>query len=209
MNVALSRTMTLAQFLAWEERQPLRYEFDGFQPVAMTGGTVAHDTIQMNLHAALVYRLRGKPCRPHGSDLKVEVVGRARYPDAFVVCTPLAPRQTVVTDPVVIFEVLSNGTANTDLVEKNAEYRATPSVQRYVILQQPHAAALVFVRKGENCIVDIVAGDDSVLCLPEISIDLPLAGVYADVELTGDPAEDGLAPAEASGGDPVRSSPCA
>ena len=27
--------MTLAGFLEWEERQPLRYEFDGVGPVAM------------------------------------------------------------------------------------------------------------------------------------------------------------------------------
>jgi Uma2 family endonuclease len=135
MNVALRPIMTLEQFLAWEERRPLRYEFDGLQPVAMTGGTAAHSAIQRNVLHALTCRLRSKPCQPCGSDLKVEVVGRVRYPDAFVVCTPLAPRQTVVTDPVVIFEVLSDGTANTDLVEKNAEYRATPSVQRYVILQ--------------------------------------------------------------------------
>lgn len=122
--------MTLRQFLAWEERQPLRYEFDGFQPVAMTGGTAAHSAIQRNILHALTGRLRGKPCQPYGNDLKIEVVGRARYPDAFVVCMPVAPRQTVVTDPVVVFEVLSDGTANTDLVEKNAEYRATPSIQR-------------------------------------------------------------------------------
>ncbi len=37
--------MTLAEFLAWEERQDLRYEFDGFKPIAMTGGTIAHDQI--------------------------------------------------------------------------------------------------------------------------------------------------------------------
>jgi hypothetical protein len=37
MNVALKKTWTLAEFLAWEERQELRFEFDGVQPVAMTG----------------------------------------------------------------------------------------------------------------------------------------------------------------------------
>jgi len=51
------------QFLAWEERQPLRYEFDGFQPVAMTGGTIAHEAIGGTLRALLRERLRGKPCR--------------------------------------------------------------------------------------------------------------------------------------------------
>ena len=29
MNVALRQRMSLAEFLAWEERQVLRYEFDG------------------------------------------------------------------------------------------------------------------------------------------------------------------------------------
>jgi Uma2 family endonuclease len=198
--------MTLQQFLAWEERQELRYEFDGFQPVAMTGGTSAHDGIQMNLHAALVNRLRGKPCRPHGSDLKIEVAGRIRYPDAFVVCTPVAPRQTVVTDPVVVFEVPSEGTANSDLVEKNAEYRAIPSIQRYVILEQTHAAAIVFVRKGEDWVSEIVTGDAAVLRLPEIGIEIPLAEIYIDVELTGTPPDDDDTAAP-SGNDPAVSSP--
>ena len=34
MNIALRKPMTLAEFLAWEERQELRYEFDGFHLVA-------------------------------------------------------------------------------------------------------------------------------------------------------------------------------
>src|ERR1700742_3620680 len=108
MNVALRQPMSLEQFLAWEERQPLRYEFNGDQPVAMTGGTAAHSAIQRNLLIALGTRLRGRPCQPYGSDLKIEVAGRVRYPDAFIVCTPLPPRATLVTEPVVVFEVLSD-----------------------------------------------------------------------------------------------------
>ena len=198
--------MTLPQFLAWEERQPLRYEFDGFQPVAMTGGTAAHDSIQMNLCAALVNRLRGKPCRPHGNDLKIEVAGCIRYPDAFVVCTPVAPTQTVVTGPVVVFEVLSDSTANPGLVEKNAEYRATASIRRYVILEQTHAAAIAFARKGEDWISEIVAGDDATLRLPEIGIEIPLAEIYADVALIGTPSEDADT-AEAARADPAVARP--
>jgi len=49
MNVALRRTMTLDDFLIWEAEQPERYEYDGFGPVAMNGGTVAHATIGTNL----------------------------------------------------------------------------------------------------------------------------------------------------------------
>ena len=37
MNLAMRKPMSLAEFLEWEERQELRYEFDGVEPSAMTG----------------------------------------------------------------------------------------------------------------------------------------------------------------------------
>jgi Uma2 family endonuclease len=92
---------------------------------------------------------------------------------------------TVITDPVVIFEVLSDGTANDDLVVKNAEYRATPSVQRYVILQQTHPGAIVFARKGEDWVTELLSGDGAMMRMPEIGIEIALAELYADVELGG------------------------
>src|SRR5271169_2727952 len=68
MNLTVRKPMTLAEFLAWEERQELRYEFDGSEPVAMAGGSLAHAAIQRNLALALGSRLRGKPCQFFGSD---------------------------------------------------------------------------------------------------------------------------------------------
>lgn len=174
--------MTLEQFLAWENRQELRWEFDGFQPVAMNGGTVEHSTIQSNLLAALINHLRGKPCRAHGSHLKIEVAGRIRYPDAFVVCTPVPPGAKVVAQPVAVFEILSPSTANEDLVVTNADYRATPSIERYVILQQQQAGAIMFTRKGEDWVTELVTGDGAVLRMPEIGVSIPLAELYPDVE---------------------------
>lgn len=188
MNVALRKPMTLPQFLAWEDQQPLRYEFNGFEPVAMTGGSFAHAAIQMNLSIALGTRLRGKPCRPVGSDLKIQVAGRIRYPDAFVVCTPVANDAKVVTEPVVVFEVLSPSTTHEDLFVKNAEYHATPSIQRYIVLQQSHIGALVFSRDGDHWGHEIVAGKDAIIRMPEIGIEIPLAEIYAD--LSFEPAQD-------------------
>jgi Uma2 family endonuclease len=181
MNVAMRKPMTLEQFLAWEERQELRHEFDGVQPVAMARGTAAHAAIQRNLIVALGIRLRGKPCQPYGSELKLLVDGRIRYPDAFVVCTPLAPAATVVTEPVVVFEILSDGSAHDDLVVKHAEYRACPSVRRYVVLEQAEAGALAFARSGQDWAAETLAGEDALLRLPELGIELPLAELYADV----------------------------
>lgn len=184
MNVALRKSMTLSQFLAWEERQELRYEFDGVGPVAMAGGTAAHAAIQRNLIFRLTGRLLGKSCQAYGSELKIQVDGHIRYPEAFVVCTRVPPRSTVVADPVVVFEVLSDGSTHEDLVVKSAEYRATPSIQRYAILQQTHAGATVFVCKGADWITEIV-GDQGTLHMPEIGIEIPLAEIYADIELAG------------------------
>lgn len=191
MNVALRKPMTMAEFLDWEERQDLRWEFDGFAPVAMTGGTLAHGLIQGNLIVALSTRLRGTPCRAVGSDVKINAAGTIRYPDAFVFCSRLPPRTLVVTDPVVVFEVLSPSSANIDHGVKNEEYRDTPSIQRYVMLEQDRQAATVFARVGGEWIGQIVSGD-ATLEMPEIGIEVPLAELYDGVPLSGaDMDQDG------------------
>lgn len=169
--------MTLAEFLDWEFKQELRYEFDGSQPIAMTGGSRAHAHIQANLAAALRNRLRGRPCQFFGSDLKIEVAGRIRYPDGFVVCSPGPNSSTVVKDPVVIFEVISPSTSGTDRIVKTREYQATPSVRRYVILEQDRIAATVFARAAGDWIGHVLA-DDAMLAMPEIDVELPLAELY-------------------------------
>ncbi len=187
MNLALRKPMTLPEFLEWESGQEFRYEFDGFQPVAMTGGTRAHAAIQRNLAVSLSGRLRGKPCNFLGSDLKIEAAGRIRYPDGFVVCSPGPNTSTVVTDPIVVFEILSPSTSSTDRIEKHEEYRATPSIQRYVILEQDRIAATVFARDGDDWLGHVFL-DGTILAMPEIGIDVPLAEFY-DGLVFGEPDE--------------------
>jgi Uma2 family endonuclease len=184
MSVALRRLMSLEAFLEWEERQELRWEFDGFEPVAMTGGTAEHSAIQRNMIAALTVRLRGKPCQVYTADLTIAVAGSIRYPDAFVVCSPLPRGTRVVTDPVVVFEVLSPSTASMDIGVKNQEYRDTPSIRRYVILSQDDRRATVFAREGDDWVGRIVAGERE-LEIPEIGISVPLAELYEGVSFDG------------------------
>ena len=172
--------MTADEFLDWENQQERRYEFDGFGPVAMTGGTQEHSLIQANLITALGVRLRGGPCRVVGSDLKVSVAGSIRYPDAFVYCT-VSPRGTlVVTDPVVVFEISSPSTAAIDHIDKNREYRDTPSIQRYVMLEQDRQGITVFTRTSDDWVGHLIDGD-AVLSMPEIGVELPLSEIYAGI----------------------------
>jgi Uma2 family endonuclease len=183
MNVALAQSWTLAKFLAWEARQEERYEFDGLRPVAMTGGTLEHDRIQVNLIRALGNRLDGKPCRVHGNSLKIQVMGSIRYPDAFVSCTPVARGSTVVHEPVVIFEVLSRGTAHTHRMVKNREYAGTGSVRRYVMLEQTAMGGMMFTRGGDGAAwTGVILNAADTIEMPEIGIEVPLADLYAGVE---------------------------
>ena len=191
MTVALRQPMTVAEFLDWEEGQELRYEFDGVRVEAMTGGTFAHDRISINLAASLVNRLRGKPCQPHGSNLKIAVMGSIRYPDAYVTCGgPFRLDSTVAADPVVIFEVLSKGTARKDRTVKNREYAATESVRRYVMLEQVEVGGTMFERVADDWVGHILTAE-SVIRMPEIGIELPLAELYEGLDLAeADEGED-------------------
>jgi Uma2 family endonuclease len=190
MNLAMRKPMTLAEFLEWEERQELRYEFDGFEPVAMAGGSLAHSAIQRNLAMALGNRLRGKPCQFFGSDLKVQAAeNSSRYPDGMVLCSDLDQSLKIVRNPVVLFEVLSPSTAGKDRIVKAREYQATPSVQRYVMLEQDRIGATVHVRAADGWSV-IVLKDDDTLALPEIGLAIPLAEFYEGLTFEDQPAED-------------------
>jgi Uma2 family endonuclease len=172
----------LQSFLAWEERQEYKHEFDGVAARAMEGCTAAHSAIQTNLAVSIGGRLRGKACQFYGSDLKIQVAGSIRYPDGFVVCTKLAPTAQIVTGPVVIFEILDETTACTDFGRKNREYAATDSVQRYVILEQNDIAGIQFERSNGDWIGHILR-KDAILHMPEIGIALPLIELYEGLEL--------------------------
>ncbi len=184
--MTLRNPMTLDEFLAWERGQERKYEFDGFEPVAMTGGSLNHSAIASGAALALNGKLRG-PCRFYRGDVKILVAGRVRYPDAAVTCSPIDGTSDILPNPVVVFEVLSPSTATVGRVTKNAEYEATPSIQRYVMLEQTRVAAAVFARDGGRWVGALARGGDAILAMPEVGVDLKLADIYAGIELPPEP----------------------
>lgn len=171
------KPLTLDEFLAWEQTQPVRYEFDGTQPVAMTGGTIAADRVARRLLRALDRRLR-PPCEAFGENVKVLPAGRVRYPDVKVACGEFDPAGDSV-DPVVVFEVLSPTTEMTDRRVKSAEYASIPSVMAYVLLAQDRPAATV-LRRASGWEPEDIEGAEATLDFPEIGVAFRLVELHAD-----------------------------
>ena len=171
---------TLREFLDRERGQALRHEFDGAQPVAMTGGTVGQAAVAARTIAALARRLPW-PCQPMGSAVRIEVAeNRIRYPDVVVTCTHPLPLETdILPSPVAVFEVLSPSTAAFDRTVKAAEYAATPSIQVHVMLAQDRPRATIMRRTTAGWEEATVEGLDATLALTEIGIAaLPLRELY-------------------------------
>jgi Uma2 family endonuclease len=176
MDTVLARPWTTETFLAWEDRQEGKHEFDGRDVIPMTGGSVAHQEIVFNLRVLLGRLLAGRPFRPV-HEMRLQIGVRIRYPDVLVCAGPLDQTTRTLTDAMAIFEVLSNDTATTDRVEKLIDYAAVPSLRCYVLLEQTAVAATMFQREpGGTWIAS--AHTDGALVLPGLDVKLPLADVY-------------------------------
>lgn len=178
MSAALDMTppATLEEFLDWERFQDLRYEWDGVQPIAMTGGTLRHEEMGNRLYDALRARLRGGPCSVFRTNAAVATASgtRRRYPDLIVTCSPFQGSDRAVPEPVLIIEILSDSTTALDRGIKRAEYMALPSLQRYVMLVQDEPLALVCARDDdfrERRVRDAVH-------LPGFDLSMPLAELH-------------------------------
>jgi Uma2 family endonuclease len=173
---AAQKPLTLDEFLAWERSQPARYEFDGVQPVAMTGGSRPQAHVGARLVAALVNRVH-PPCEAFGPDLRVLTTGRIRYPDASVVCGP-SDEDSDLVEPTVVCEVLSPSTALTDRRVKAIEYAAVPRILVYLLLEQDRPEITV-MRRSAGWEPEPLTGLAATVELPEISISVPLNAIYS------------------------------
>lgn len=181
MSEARRQDWDLATFLAWEASQPARYELVDGAPRLMTGGSQAHALIGGNIVAGLNPGLRGSPCRPTGSDLRVVTGnGNVRYPDALIDCGPFRPDSHDASEPVAVFEVLSRSTAWIDLYAKLRDYDATPSILLYAVVAQdePHVAVWRRDPSGRLAVTAALTGRESVLELELPAAALRLADIY-------------------------------
>ena len=139
MIAQLDSELSPQDYLRWEAAQPIRYGYIDGQVYAMTGGTIPHNQIAVNLLALLKPHLRGKHCKVLSSDAKVGITeqGPFHYPDISVSCDRRdRTARDYIRYPCLIVEVLSESTEAFDRGKKFRHYRRIETLQEYVLISQ-------------------------------------------------------------------------
>lgn len=175
-----SKPSTQEDFFPWAQVQDIGHEFDGFQPVAMTGWTAGHSLVGVSVVCALHKRLRGGPCEVLRLGAGVETINKAvRYPDALVTCSKVDGAAYLVSGVIVVFEVVGPGSDEIDRIIKVREYAAVPSIRRYVILESSSIDVTVTERASPDQVWETtVLTNNDILRMPEIGVEVPVSELY-------------------------------
>lgn len=177
------RLLTAEEFLAIDFGPDSKAELDNGVIHMMAGGTRRHAGVSGNIFAALHTRLRGTGCAPYGSDMAARTHDRSvRYPDVSVYCgrdDPAFDNDKSDPDPAVVFEVLSAGTARTDLRVKLDEYKVLPSVQTIIFVDIAVERLRVVQRTGPSGWFDDTHTEPYDLVLPSLNLTIPHAEIFA------------------------------
>jgi len=179
----------LEEYFALEKAGEARYEYWNGDVLCMSGGSRQHATICSNVHLAIGQQLRGKNCRAYTGEMQIKTPALPpyRYPDVSVVCgKPVFEKVEgfdVLTNPILIVEVLSPGTAHLDRNEKREAYQALPSVMEYLLILQEMPHITQYLRLSDNSWERRDFGDlSATINLPSIQCPLVFGEVYDGVE---------------------------
>lgn len=174
--------MTEEEYLEYDRTHEGKREFVNGELIDMAGASEAHSIIVMNVTVAVANRLRGGPCRPHSSDMRVRIdeTGLYAYPDLTVVCgrAEFAPtRPESLLNPSLIVEVLSASTAHYDRSAKLEHYRRRPSIRAVLLVDSLERRVNCYVRNpdGTWTLSDHI---DGVVSVGALEIDIPVDEIY-------------------------------
>ena len=184
--------MSADEYLAWESQQEEKYEYENGKIIAMTGGTIPHSQIPLNLGALLLAHLRGKGCKISISDAKVLIQSRKYYyPDVVVSCDD---RDRFSRDflqyPVLIAEVLSPTTEARDRGIKQQSYMAINTLQAYILIDSERPIVEVYQRHSDRAWEyqsiaieqTTFEQDDPLIQITSIDLQFPLSTLYENVD---------------------------
>jgi len=146
--------MTVDEWRAMERASEVRHEYIDGYIYAMAGGSGAHSRIAANILGVLDAAFGDGPCVAYTSDTATRVSeSRYTYADVVVSCSERdqpTRAMTEVSEPRVVFEVLSDSTESKDRGRKSDDYRACPSLQEYVLAGTRYQRVEVYRRTAEG-----------------------------------------------------------
>ena len=178
---------TFDEYLRLAEASDARLEYWAGLILDMAGGAPRHSRICMNIARVLGTQLRGRPCQPYDSNLRLRAVAanRATYADVVVVSGDLEldpedrSRQTVL-NPAVVFEVASPTTERDDRGAKRDAYKTIASIQAVVLVSQDRPEILLHSRQPDGSWRQ-ASFETGEVELAKIGCKLPVEEVYADL----------------------------
>ena len=187
MGVPELKHITESEYLEAERTATIKHEYFNGEVFAMSGASIAHNIISMNCSTSLMTKLKGKKCRPFGSDLRVHIPKNSlyTYPDISVFCGKIKTTDSsfdTATNPTVIIEILSPSTRDYDKGGKFTLYRDIESLKEYIIIDSENIMVEKFKRNADNSwqLIDYKT-IDLVFSIESLGIQMDLATIYTDV----------------------------
>jgi Uma2 family endonuclease len=179
----------LDEYLATEERSPVRREFLGGEVFAMGGARPAHNVVTSRLTAEMDAALRGRPCLVFSADQRVhlEATEDDCYPDPVVTCEPprfVPPAPDSLVNPTAIFEVVSPTTESWDRGGKFTLYQSIPSLALYVLVDPARRRVEWYTRvEGSDAWLYRSAAGDTPARLDPLGVTLVPDTLFAALDL--------------------------
>ncbi|ACF13032.1 protein of unknown function DUF820 [Chloroherpeton thalassium ATCC 35110] len=179
---------TPEEYLELEEKAEYKSEYYQGEIFAMSGGSVNHCRIAINVQTGLNVAFRKRNCEVFNGDMRVLVQenGLYTYPDVSAICGEIKfaeGRNDTVTNPCLIVEVLSKSTKDYDRGQKFELYRALPSLEDYVLIHQDKVHVEHFHKQsdGKWLFMDICSLEEN-LVLESVDVTLPIRDLYEKVD---------------------------
>ena len=188
-SVAATDTYIIPEtYIALERKAKVKSEYIHGEILAMSGASLAHTLITLDIATELNIQLRGSPCKVITNDMRVRTgpKGPYFYPDVVVFCgTPQFEDNVFDTllNPVLIVEVLSPSTEAYDRGEKFAHYQELTSLREYILVSQDRIHVEHYRLMETQWVQKAFHAPEDVLTLDAIECKLPLRDIYARVTL--------------------------
>jgi Uma2 family endonuclease len=180
------RKYSFAEYMAMEEKSVEKHDFYYGEVYAMAGGTKRHNSIIINIAAALKGGKKdGCDVYIDGMKLEIESEQFYVYPDVIYTCNENTKDDAeFVKKPSIIFEVLSDSTALYDKEVKLKYYKRIQSLQYYVLVSQKEMLIEVYSRINDTQIwkYQTFENKDEIIEFDRLSFSLQTSTIYEGIE---------------------------